>query len=856
MVVVSSITALGVSIGTSGLLAGTALGTTLAAGGIAAFAVGLGTQIAIGAAIRALTPKPQLPSVAPRGYTVNQRGSALDHQIIYGRAKVGGAVVFTGTTGTNNKLLHQVVAYAGHEIEEFEDIYINDARITGIDGSGNVTEVTLPDGSTSSRYNGYIRIKEHLGSPTQTADTDLVSEVAEWTSQHRLQEIAYLYIRYAFDADVFPNGVPEVTTTIKGKKVYDPRTSTTSWSDNPALCIRDYLTNGYGLDEEAINIDDTLVTAAANVCDQTDTVAGTTRYTCNGNFTTGTAPVEVLQDLLSSMGGTLWYAQGEWRMKPAYWVAPTLEFTEDDLRSSVAVKTRHSRRDNFNTIRGTFRGDETDWQITDYPEVTNAAFLSADNGQESVADIELPFTDNSIEARRLSRITLERNRQQLTVSASFGLRAFQVQIGDVIQLSLSRFGWSQKEFEVVGWTFGLAEGLDLQVQMTLREISESVFDEVDDGVVYERDNTTLLSPFDVPDVGVSAEADIQISNQKVSNIAAVTVSTSRPEAVDHVQLEYKKSSDSDYTSFGSGQLGKFLIRDLEVANYDFRARAVNTFGIRGQFTAIENVEINAFAGDPSDVGAMTKELSGGTLFLSWPAVPDADLSHYEIKHNSNTTGSTWSNSSTIIEKVGRPSTNATVPARSGTFLIRAYDKEGNFSENPTSIVVLPSELPQLGTSQDLTESPTFSGTKTNLVVSSGELLIDNTSASSPTGEYLFSTYIDTGTARDAKVTGERTFSRAYDGATLLWDAVPQLIDTWPGLFDTWTDETADFGDVSVLIYVSATDDDPAGTPTWGAYQLANGSFYQGRAFRFKAILSSENSNYTPSVSDLKVTVEY
>jgi hypothetical protein len=848
MVIISSIAALGATVATT-----LGFGTV----GIAAqLAIGIGTQVVLGAAMRALAPKPKLPSTQPRGYTVNQRGSALDHQIIYGRARVGGAIVFTSTTGTNNKFLHQVVAYAGHEIQEFDEIYINDARVTGISGSGNVTQVTLPDGSTSDRYNGYIRIKQKLGSPTQTAVADLVSEVPEWTDEHRLRGIAYLYIRYAFDADVFPNGVPEVTTTIKGKKVYDPRTDTTVWSDNPALCLRDYLTSDYGLGEAAANIDDTLVIAAANVCDQTDTIAGTARYTCNGNFTTGQTPDDIIGDLLTSMSGLLWYAQGEWRMKPGYWVAPTVEFTEDDLRSNVFVNTRHSRRDNFNTIRGTFRGDETDWQLTDYPEVTNAAFLSADNGQESVADIELPFTDNSIEARRIARIMLERNRQQLAVGASFGLRAFQVQVGDVVQLSLTRFGWSQKEFEVVGWTFGLAEGLDLQVRMTLREISESVFDEIDDGVVYERDNTTLLSPFDVPDVGLSAEADIQISNQKVSNIAAVTVSTSRPEAVDHVQLEYKKSSDSDYTSFGSGQLGKFLIRDLEVANYDFRARAVNTFGIRGQFAAIENVEINAFAGDPSDVGAITKELSGGTLFLSWPAVPDADLSHYEVKHNSNTTGATWSNSSTIIEKVGRPSTSATVPARSGTFLIRAYDKEGNFSENPTSIVVLPSELPQLGTSQDLTESPTFSGTKTNLVVSSGKLLIDNTSASSPVGEYLFSTYIDTGTVRNARVTGERTFTRAYDGATLRWDDVPQLIDTWPGLFDTWTDETADFGDVSTLVYVSATDDDPAGSPTWSQYEPANGSFYQGRAFRFKAILSSENSNYTPSVSALKVTVEY
>ncbi len=43
-----------------------------------------------------------------------------------------------------------------------------------------------------------------------------------------------------YDADAFPNGVPEVTAVVKGKKVYDPRTSTTAWSDNPALFKRLY----------------------------------------------------------------------------------------------------------------------------------------------------------------------------------------------------------------------------------------------------------------------------------------------------------------------------------------------------------------------------------------------------------------------------------------------------------------------------------------------------------------------------------------------------------------------------------------------------------------------------------------
>ena len=111
--------------------------------------------------------------------------------------------------------------------------------------------------------------------------------------------------------------------------------------------LRDYLTSSYGIAEDTDNIDDALVIAAANVCDQTNTDAGTTRYTCNGSFTTASTPYDMINGILTSMDGSLWYAQGSWRMKPAYWTAPVLDLNEDDLRSSVSVSTRHSRRNNF-----------------------------------------------------------------------------------------------------------------------------------------------------------------------------------------------------------------------------------------------------------------------------------------------------------------------------------------------------------------------------------------------------------------------------------------------------------------------------------------------------------------------------
>ena len=89
-----------------------------------------------------------------------------------------------------------------------------------------------------------------------------------------------------------------------------------------------------------------------------------------------------------------------------------------------------------------------------------------------------------------------------------------------------------------------------------------------------------------------------------------------------------------------------------------------------------------------------------------------------------------------------------------------------------------------------------------------------------------------------------------------WDTIPQDWDTWPGDWDQWTDEQANFGDHNVLVYAAATNDDPAGSPIWGAWQLANGAEFVGRAFKFKAELTSNNTNVSPSVNTLKATVEY
>ena len=838
-----------ISAATTALSGGTLLGGFLVAGGVGTFFTHFLVTTAMGAALNALTPKPKLGASGPRGFSLRgESGAALDHQVIYGEARVGGARIYDASTGGSNEFLHRILAFAGHEIDSYQEIYLNDEIVT-LDGSGNVT--------SPARYNGFVRIKTYLGTTAQTADADLISETASltdgiWSVNHRLQGIAYIYIRFKYNADAFPNGVPAVSAKIRGKKVFDPRTSTTAWSDNPALCIRDYLTSDYGLSQTSGRIDDTLVDAAADICDQT--VEGEKRYTCNGSFTTGLEPSTIVTNLLTSMGGLLWYGQGQWRMKAAAWTTPAVTFDEDDLRSNISLSTRHSRRDNFNTVKGTFAGDETDWQPTDYPEVTDPAFLTADNNLSNVLDFPLPFTSSSLTAQRVARIALNRNREQLTFNAAFGMRAFQVQVGDFVYINNTRFGWTNKAFEIVEWNFGLTDGLDIQVNMTLREISEGVFTEAA-GETFEQNNTTLPNGFRTVPFGLSLSSEVRIITEHLTNVIFATVTSSEPFNVERVEVQFKKSSDTNWSVAGVGDLGTFEILDTEDQTYDIRARTFSFLNVRSDWETQTGFIVAGLAFPPADVTGLTAEINGASVHLEWEPVPDLDLSFYRIRHATEETGATWANATTAVDKVPRPANSVTVPAKPGTYMIRAFDKTGNASGEYTSVVIPAAALESFANTLTQTEDPTFSGTKTDCSVSSGSLSITDVTGTPPfLATYEFSNYIDTGAVRRFRSRIDLTNAR-QDNSAGLWDDLPGLFDNLPGNFDDFTG-TAQFADTNVVTYIATTNSDPAGSPTWSSWQKFRAGDFYARAAKFKIELLSTSTDVTPSIASLDAIVEY
>lgn len=839
--------------------AGATLGQAALSYAATTFLMTAGTTLALSA----LSPKPKAPTFdtganASRGYETTRFGTAQPQQIIYGETKVAGVRVFDGTNGSDNKYLHRVVAIAGHPITSYEKIYLNDEEVT-LDANGFVT--------SPSQYNGLVRIKKRLGYESAQVFSDLISEIPEWTNQHTLVDTAALYIRFEFDQDAFPNGIPEVTTVVKGKAVHDPRTNTNGYSNNPALCIRDFLINSkYGLGEVSNNIDDTSFSAAANACEASSSIYSGDKFTCNGAFLVGTEPQETIVQLLTSMAGTSWYAQGKWRIKAGVWTAPVEDFNEDDLRSGITVSTRHSRRDNFNVVRGTFRGESTNWQSTDYIPVKDTNAIEVD-GQEVVQDYNLFFTTDHDRARHLARVLLEANRNQIVFTAKFGLKAFKVQVGDNVRITNEQMGFENKLFRVTNWTFGLENNLDLSVTMTLAETREEIFNFVDDGEIYERDNTNLPSRFDVPNVGISVNVIPKVINQKLSNFVEINVTSSQPERVREVAVTYRKTTESTIRQVGVGPLGRFEIPDLEDGTYFFTATPRNGLGVKGRSKTFTK-NIQGLLDPPPAVTNFTSDVSGSnSIELSWDAVDDPTLSYYKIRYaydTSPTNTSGWSNSTTIVEKVARPATSVVVPARAGTYLIKAYDKYDLSSTTATKIFVDENRVPNytsfvLGDIEGTSYSGTyygFNGTKTNTIVSNNELIIDSNSTAPATGEYIFNDYVTVYTNRQVRIKQQVQFTRLQESQALFDNLPPQNFDTLSGNFDDLT-TFDEFEDVDVELWVSIATTNPSFPSTvWSDYEPVKSGIMYGWAFRPKLILKTKTPEVTPSVSFARITVHY
>lgn len=819
-------------------IAGTAITMAYIAG---TFAVNL----ALTAASQALAPKPKQPNIGGGGNggidqskTVTARSSNATRKLIYGETRVGGTYAFIEATD-NDQYLHLVIVVAAHELEQFTTVYFNDEALTL---SGN--NVTSP-----SKYDGLVSIYPVTVGNAGNIPAPLLA-LSNWTSDHTLTDQGYLYARLEFDPDAFEQGLPNISAKVKGRKIYDPRTTTTVWSENPALVIRDYLTDTvYGLGATAAEIDDASFIAAANVCEESVTLTGggtQDRYTFNGVVDTQNTPRSNLEQMLTALNGSLYYSNGQWSLRAGAYVTPTVTLDENDLASGLTVTTAISARDSFNAIKGQFVSPASDYQATDYPAITSTTFETEDNGERRYLNLDLPFTDNAARAQRIAKQILYKNRQEISLRAKFKMNAFQFQVGDTVMITNARLGFTQKVFEIVSWklNFGVSE---VTVDCELTETNSAVYDWNAEEKDFAQDNTTLPNPFNVPAPTLVPSEDLQTYNQQSVNVLIGTVSSTSIYAR-QFEVEAKLSTDTNYTSLGIGSGSKYTMVNVQPSStYDIRARAINSLGIKSAFTN-EQYTVQGTAVDPSDVTGFTVNIVGQQADLKWTAIPDGDLSHYIVRHSPLTTGATFNNSRTLVKKIARPANTITVPALTGTYSIKAVDKFGKVSQNENSSIALVDSIQGFNFADSATEHTAFAGSKTDVIVVDNKLQLDTTNLfDSVSGNFDDATGLFDGGLGNIATIGTYDFANIIDLGAVYTGQAGSTIKVSQISHHTGTPASAT---TDVDLYVSSTQDDPAASPTWTAYRPFVVGSYTARAFRFRAELTSTDSQETPAIEEL------
>ena len=625
-----------------------------------------------------------------RGALVNKQSNIDPIPVVYGERKIGGVRVFVSTGGgKKNEFLYIALALSEGPIQAIDEVYINDKI------------------STHSDYSGLLSITKKLGEDNQSFASILSGADETWGSNHRLRGVAYLAIRIKYDQDVF-GGIPEIQCVVRGKKVYDPRTQTTSYSTNPALCLRDYLTNtryGKGLPASAIN--DTMFEAAADDYDAATVTpysggSGINLIDCNARLDTGKTIFNNVKELLQGMRGLMPYSEGKYGLIFDQATSSTFNLTPENITSQITVQNAGKGK-RFNRVIAKFPNPDANWQLDSvtFPKAGSAdetTFLAEDNDEELIKELQLNTITSIYQARDIARIVCLASRKNVNaVSLRATSEALNIAIGDVVNLEHPSLGWTgaaTQNMRVVS-TQLLDSG---EVNLSLLEYNGSIYPFAQGDEAEDNQETTLPDPFEVgaPQTPLTLTEGTSVAGDgTVFPSITVTWTAADDAFVDEYEVQYKLTADANFSGYVRTVDTEAELVGLVVGSeYTIRVRSINALGVRSSFISA-TVTLAGDSTAPAVPTSMTVTGSFKSIILAWTNPADNDFSHVEIKRSPN---ATEGNATTIASTSSDTFTDEPFTGSIERYYwLRSIDTSGNASAwvlagNATSIPLVSNDI--------------------------------------------------------------------------------------------------------------------------------------------------------------------
>ncbi len=412
---------------------------------------------------------------------------------------IAGSIVITGT----DPITHD------ESVTGPSSVVGNTVSVTGfISGSATVSYQYQTNASAATSK---ARVRKYLGAPGQDLSTVLHPLFPDIiiAGQHRFEGTACLIVDLEYSQDAFPTGVIPITAVVRGAKLLDPRTGITAWTENPALCARDWALYSQGGGASTDEIVLASFVTAANACDVTHAFTSlnadgasvtTTRplYTCNTVARPDADPSDTLTAIVESMAGAWAWTGGMLRVRAGAYSAPVATLTESWCggQGDINITANVPRTELVNVMTPTIADAANNWSVGPAPRIAADAYISLDGG-EYPRELTLDAVSDQDHAQHVCGVLLRDSRQALTLSIPCNLRAYPIEVFDTVAVTLPRFGFDAKNFLTMGWEFSQMGG----VVLTFKETDASVFDP--DATFTRSDpapNSDLPDPFTVAQI--------------------------------------------------------------------------------------------------------------------------------------------------------------------------------------------------------------------------------------------------------------------------------------------------------------------------------------------------------------------
>lgn len=465
------------------------------------------------------------------------------------------------------------------------------------------------------------RIRSFTGAPGQDISGVLIAlGIPGITTAHKFGGIALLVVTLDFDVTAFAQGVPGMTAVVRGAKCFDPRSGLTAWTRNPALIANDWALYPYGGGASTADVHQGALIVAANACDVANsfTTNGTAvtdaTYTCDVVAPTQTDPTQMLNEMVATMAGKYAWAGGQLMFKAGAYSAPVATIDETWLsgKADIAAQAGTKRQDTINIYRPSIADRAKAYVVVPIPAVRADAYVASD-GQELPRDVTFLAITDAAHAQNVCAVLLRDSRQGLTITIPCNMRAYAIELFDVVSVTLPYFGWSAKAFEVLSRDYAPGSG----VTLTMKETGASIFTP---GTTFTANdaipNSNLPLPWSVgtPSIVSLTSNTAALTDGSVVTRTRITWSFAADISVavgGSFEVQFQKSTDAsrpDWPSVSSpGGLQEATIVGLQ-ANllYVFRVRAINAIPVAGNWSDLRSLIISP----PPSAGSLTFQQEG------------------------------------------------------------------------------------------------------------------------------------------------------------------------------------------------------------------------------------------------------